>query len=770
MLDPDPELYGLLRPRDGAELDPRAVSRDTALLFLTLQAPGRLPAFAEQVAEGSLDTAIANLVLDGVLEVEHRREFVSGVDAHELLLAAAGTTARGRTVALSHAALRYGQALDRLPAETLALRLYLFGRRPLTTALRRLLPTEEAVTAALGLAPGGHVRGLLGRAWVEDPRGDGASPWRMLRRRGAARAPERHGGAKLYVSPHPEQVGESIAAVADVLGDRAGVVGFKVARDVGGLCRPDKLVCYFSRVEDLHEAVGALQPRLEGIAAHGVPFTAPIDADGLLSWGLDPPDDPANPTAPHRGELAPACHAARRGAARDRARIALQDARAVGARARPAAPRRHRSRHVGAERAPLEGLMAYTVTEPVVLPPDAALVPVEDLPEELRAEIEHRPGDHALTRPLSRNPSTIVDLETAELLEEFRTPTRIVDAVIGYSTAQQLDPTETLERAFPVLQGFMNAGLLVPADSELAQPIETSLEPGAIVGRLEIVQAAHVMVDTEVYLATTAGGRRVAVKLARAGFEARLAAAFEHEASVLRLLDGSVTPVVVEQGEHDGRPFLALSWCDGVDVHEAAAEARSRGPAARDDLLGLVQAILDAYAGIHEQGVLHGDVHPRNVLVDPSGRVTVIDFGLGRPTTPGDLAEPPRGGIDFFMEPELAACLLAREPPQPADARGEQYSIAALVYLLLAGAHTQRFSLEEPEMLRQLVHDPPLTFAAHGVIGLDSIERVVLRALAKDPADRFESVAAFAAAFRRAAVELEPLSGASRNGTGDGPR
>ena len=54
--------------------------------------------------------------------------------------------------------------------------------------------------------------------------------------------------------------------------------------------------------------------------------------------------------------------------------------------------------------------------------------------------------------------------------------------MIGYATAQQLDPTETLERAFPVLQGFMNAGLLVPADSELAQPIETSLAPGAIVG------------------------------------------------------------------------------------------------------------------------------------------------------------------------------------------------------------------------------------------------------------------------------------------------
>ena len=129
--------------------------------------------------------------------------------------------------------------------------------------------------------------------------------------------------------------------------------------------------------------------------------------------------------------------------------------------------------------------MTYAVTDPVVLPPDAALVRVDDLPDDLRAEIDHQPGDHALTRPLSRHPSTIVDLETAELLEEFRSPTRIIDAVIGYSTAQRLDPAETLERAFPVLQGFMNAGLLVPADSELAQPIETSLQPeshGRILG------------------------------------------------------------------------------------------------------------------------------------------------------------------------------------------------------------------------------------------------------------------------------------------------
>ena len=70
---------------------------------------------------------------------------------------------------------------------------------------------------------------------------------------------------------------------------------------------------------------------------------------------------------------------------------------------------------MGAERAGVEQVTAYAVTDPVVLPPDATLVPVDELPDEFRTEIEHQPGDHALTRPLSRHPSTIVDLQTAEL-------------------------------------------------------------------------------------------------------------------------------------------------------------------------------------------------------------------------------------------------------------------------------------------------------------------------------------------------------------------
>jgi hypothetical protein len=281
------DLYGILRSRGDSELDPRAVSHDTALLFLTMQEPGQLPAYATRV--GDPDDVI-RLVLDSVLELEHEGRYVSGQQAHELLLIPAEPTAETRPIMLSHAALRYGQALADIGHETLALRLYLFGRRPLTASFRGWLPSEDAVARALGVGDDGPVRAVLGSGWVEEPRARGPAAWRVLRRRRKASGMQvGGGGSKLYVSPAPRHVPAAVTAVAEVLAESPGVVGFKVARDAAGWCRPDKLVCYFEQLEDLHRAATALGPRLTGLPPHGVPFTAPIDSEGLLSWGLDPP-------------------------------------------------------------------------------------------------------------------------------------------------------------------------------------------------------------------------------------------------------------------------------------------------------------------------------------------------------------------------------------------------------------------------------------------------------------------------------------------------
>jgi eukaryotic-like serine/threonine-protein kinase len=393
------------------------------------------------------------------------------------------------------------------------------------------------------------------------------------------------------------------------------------------------------------------------------------------------------------------------------------------------------------------------ILDPLVLPSDVVILPVAQLPPELREQVGHEAGDFSVTRPRSRAMSSIVDAKTAALLETFRTPATIVDAVIAFSAAEGLDPRATLDDAFAVLGSFVNEGLLVTADSVLAQPITTSLAAGDRLGVFEVVEPAQLIVDTEVYRARAPDGSAVALKIARPTAGRHLHAAFAHEAAILDRLDGRVNPRLLELGEFDGRPFLALSWCAGVDAYGAAAEARGLAEApGRAALLTLTASVIEAYAHLHAQDVIHADVHPRNVLVDAHGAVTIIDFGLAtRPATTGSLGAGERGGIDFFLEPEIAAARLAGRLPPPPSAVGEQYSLAALVYLLLTGAHTHSFSLEPEEMLHQLLEQPPLPFDRHGAWEMPAVERTIRRALAKDPSARYRSVSSFARSFRSAA-------------------
>ena len=394
------------------------------------------------------------------------------------------------------------------------------------------------------------------------------------------------------------------------------------------------------------------------------------------------------------------------------------------------------------------------VLDPFVLPADVVVQPVEELPPELRTQVGGGPGDYAVTRPRTRTMSSIVDAKTAALLETFRTPSTIVDAVIAFSAAEGLDPRETLDDAFAVLGGFVNEGLLVAPDSELAGPIETSFELGDRIGAFEVLEPVNVIVDTEVYRGRGPDGSAVALKIARPGTARNLRAAFAHEAAALEHLDGRVSPRLLELGEADGRPFLALSWCGGVDAYHAAAEARTLDEAAGlPALLTLAERVIEAYAHLHAQGVVHGDVHPRNVLVAADGSVALVDFGLAtRAAAPGTPSSGERGGIDFFLEPEVAAARLAGRPPPASSAAGEQYSVAALLYLLLTGAHTHSFSLESEEMLHQLLEQPPLPFRRHSAWEMPAVERTISRALAKDPAARYATTSSFLRSFRAAAA------------------
>jgi eukaryotic-like serine/threonine-protein kinase len=394
------------------------------------------------------------------------------------------------------------------------------------------------------------------------------------------------------------------------------------------------------------------------------------------------------------------------------------------------------------------------VLGPLLLPPDVVIVPVERLPASVRNQLDHGPGDHCVTRPHSRTTSTIVDAAAAALLEGFRQPVTIVDAVIAYSLATGADPRTTLEDAVPLLGGFVDEGLLVPTGSVLATPISGTLEAGDHVGQYTVVEPVHVVVDTEIHRVRAADGTAAALKIARVGMGITLSERLAHEAKLLRRLDGRVNPRLLDTGEFGDRSYLVMTWCAGVDLHHAATAARRLAlPTRLGALTHLAGRVIEAYAHLHGQGVLHGDVHPRNVLVSDEADITIIDLGIAvHGDRPPDEHGSGRGGVDFFQEPELASARLAGQALPPLTASAEQYSLAALIYLLLTGAHTHAFSLEEGPMLRQLADEPPRPFADHGVREMPAVERVVTCALAKDPGDRYASIADFLTEFRHAAA------------------
>lgn len=390
------------------------------------------------------------------------------------------------------------------------------------------------------------------------------------------------------------------------------------------------------------------------------------------------------------------------------------------------------------------------ITDPLVLPADLVVIPVADLPEAIRRQAEAEEGDYALTRPRSRTPSRIIDAQAAELLKHFRKPATIVQAVIRYSQEKKTDPERTLEEAFPLLERLAAAHLLVPEHSEEAHQIQPSLEVGAKFGGAEVLGCVQVLEDTELYQAKTSEGQMAALKVLRPNAGSQSSRMFDREAAILERLGGSVSPKLLETGTEGERRYLLIEWCSGVDCSLAASELReSGGGAARRTLLGLCGAILDRYARLHEQSVIHSDIHPRNVLVDGADHVKLIDFGVARIAgVENEFRRTHRAGVGFFFEPEYSKAVRAGKGYPYSSARGEQYALAALIYFLITGNHYLDFSLEKHEMLRQIAEDDPLEFSRRGVEAWPELEQVLAKALNKAPEQRFSSVAEFAERLR----------------------
>jgi serine/threonine-protein kinase len=383
------------------------------------------------------------------------------------------------------------------------------------------------------------------------------------------------------------------------------------------------------------------------------------------------------------------------------------------------------------------------LTGSFVLPADILIKPVTELPQRLRGSVGAQDGDYALSRRNSRMQSKLVDAQTARLLEQFRRPSSIAVAIARLSRENASDAEHLLEDALTPLLSLIRSGFLVPSDSQAAQRTAMTIETGHQFEGWQVVRPVQTLDDTEVYLVRKSQREFGALKIARTDARATRSR-IEHELAMLDQLPPNTGPALCDFGIYESRSYLITEWVAGADLETVCGEFRTdNGASYRRTVRRATGDVLLSYARLHRQGIVHGDVHPHNVLLDRSGAVTLIDFGLSRKVL-GSEAVPERGGLAFFFEPELAESITACNPLAATSFLGEQYSIAAMLYLIIVGSHYADFSLQRDVMLEQIVNAPMVPFVERGIDSWPDIEQALRRALSKHRENRFESLEEFA--------------------------
>ena len=276
--------------------------------------------------------------------------------------------------------------------------------------------------------------------------------------------------------------------------------------------------------------------------------------------------------------------------------------------------------------------------------------------------------------------------------------------------------------------------LMAEADAnKIRQAVERAVPPSRI-GGFELEGVIGKGAVGTVYRAKQISlDKTVAVKLLHPNHtaEERFVADFLHEAKAVAKLNHPNIVHAIDAGSEDGRYYFAMEFVDGETLRQ---KLERRGKLSLAETLSIAQEITAGLSHAHESRFLHRDIKPDNILIGNDGRTRIADLGLAVPVDDAELlaAEHKKQGTPFYLSPEAAQ-------GGDLDARSDLYSLGALLYHCLAGKPLFTGGSVK-EILKKHVHqDPaPIEEVAGGATALDPI---VMKLLAKDPADRYASAA-----------------------------
>jgi eukaryotic-like serine/threonine-protein kinase len=236
--------------------------------------------------------------------------------------------------------------------------------------------------------------------------------------------------------------------------------------------------------------------------------------------------------------------------------------------------------------------------------------------------------------------------------------------------------------------------------------------------------------------------------------EIRVAARLQHP-NILGIIDSGETPGTREEG--GGQLWFSMPVVEGENLYERLQREHQLAP---DEALRIATAVASALAYAHEQGVVHRDIKPDNVMLSGE-QVLVADFGVARAVSEVQEKLTATGmvvGTPTYMSPEQAS------GDKAIDGRSDTFALACVLYEMLSGeppfkgpnpqATLMRRFMGPPRPLRPMVQIP------------EHVEAAIIRALEKDPAERYATAAEFADALagRQAARATPPVQPSAKKG------
>ncbi|GAA1505864.1 protein kinase [Streptomyces albidochromogenes] len=232
-------------------------------------------------------------------------------------------------------------------------------------------------------------------------------------------------------------------------------------------------------------------------------------------------------------------------------------------------------------------------------------------------------------------------------------------------------------------------------------------------------------------------GRTVAVKLLRSDLaeDPTSKARFTREAQSVAGLNHHAVVAVYDSGEDQVGgsvvPYIVMELVEGRTIRELLQNAEAPGP---EQALIIVSGVLEALAYSHQHGIVHRDIKPANVIITHSGAVKVMDFGIARALHGAQSTMTQTGmvmGTPQYLSPEQAL-------GKAVDHRSDLYATGCLLYELLA--LRPPFTGETPlSVVYQHVQDIPVPPSEMSDVAPPELDGLVMRSLAKDPDDRFQS-------------------------------